>query len=109
MKTSISAQKDNAALLNNAGFFISVVAHLIDADLAELDAGEAGRRFMTSYHIGGLMVGLRAISDQLSGRGEHIEDLVEKEEAKQEKIALAALERRQSENTVDNTKVRNKL
>lgn len=106
MKTSISAQKDNADLLKNAGFFISVVAHLIDADLAELDAGEDGHRFMTSYHIGGLIAGLRMISAQLACGGERIEDLVEKEESKQEEIAQAALARRLSKNTLGSTNMR---
>lgn len=108
METSINAQKTNARLLKDAGYFISVVSGLMDANLIELDIGEDGH-FMSNHQIGGLLVGLRVIGSWLGEHGEHIEDLVEKEEAKQEEIALAALERRQSENTVDSTKVRRKL
>ena len=105
MKTSIGGAKYDASLLKGAGVFIKTVACLIDINLTEEDFDD-GRPFMTNFHISGLMTGLQMISDALSERGEYIENLVEKEEAKQEKIALAALARRQSENTLDDTNLR---
>jgi len=105
VKTSTGAARYDADLLKGAGVFIKTVACLIDINLTESDFDD-GKPFMSNFHISGLMAGLQIISDQLSERGEHIESLVEKEEAKQGKIALAALERRQSKNTLDDTNMR---
>lgn len=105
MKTSAGAVSYDAELLKGAGVFIKTVACLIDLNLTESDFDD-GRPFMSNFHISGLMAGLQLISDQLSERGEYISARMEKEEANQEKIALAALARRQSENTLDETNMR---
>ncbi|WP_019411094.1 hypothetical protein [Pseudomonas psychrophila] len=66
----------DAELLKGAGLFIKTVADLIEVNLTEKDF-EEGRPFMTNFHLSGLMAGLQMISDQLSERGEHIEEMTQ--------------------------------
>lgn len=102
MRTCTGFVSYDAELLKDAGLFIAAVSRLIDNNSIELDFDD-GKPFMNSFHISGLMTGLRMISDQLTERGEYIDGLIG---TKQEEIAPAALERRQSENTLDDTNMR---
>lgn len=85
--------KGDAELMMEAGLFMSTIAGLISDDLTQKDCD--GNSFLSSFRLHGLMMGLKLAGNQLCGRSEDMTDLVEREEAKEEKMALAALERRQ--------------
>lgn len=85
--------KGDAELMMDAGLFMSTIAGLISDDLTQKDCD--GSPFLNSFRLHGLMLGLKLAGNQLCGRSEDMTDLIEKDEAKEEKVTKAALERRQ--------------
>jgi hypothetical protein len=97
-----SIAKGDAELMMDAGVFMSTIAGLVSDDLNEQDC--EGSPFLNSFKLEGLMRGLKLVAHTLEGRSEWLSETVDVEEAKEEKMAQAALARRRGQDTVDSTK-----
>lgn len=87
--------KGDAELMMDAGIFMTTIAGLVSDDLTEQCV--EGNPFLNPYRLEGLMKGLKIAGHQLCGRSEQVTELIEEEEASEEKKAQAALARRQGQ------------
>lgn len=81
--------KGDAELMMDAGIFMSTIASLVTEDLTE--QGCDGNPFLSAFKLEGLMRGLKLAAHSLEERSEWLSETVDKEE----KLAQAALARRQ--------------
>lgn len=86
---NIQIVKGDAELMMDAGIFMSTIASLVCDDLCA--QGCDGNPFLNAFKLEGLMKGLKLMAHTLEERSEWLSDTVEKEE----KLAQAALARRQ--------------
>lgn len=90
--------KGDAELMMDAGIFMNTIAALVSDNLTE-ETHDDGNPFLNGYRLDGLMKGLKLAGSSLCARSENLTELVEEAEAKEEKLAQAALARRQGQDT----------
>ncbi|MBI6950044.1 hypothetical protein JET70_24270 [Pseudomonas koreensis] len=93
---SREAAKGDAELMMDAGIFMNTIAALVIDNLTEESCHE-GSPFLNGYRLDGLMKGLKLAGSSLCARSEDLSDVIEKAETKEEKLAQAALARRQGQ------------
>lgn len=86
--------KGDAEMMMDAGIFMNTIAALVSDNLTEETCGE-GNPFLNGYRLDGLMKGLKLAGSSLCARSEDLTEVIEEAETKEEKLAQAALERRQ--------------
>ena len=91
------AQYD-AELMMDAGIFMNTIAALVSDNLTEETCDE-GNPFLNGYRLDGLMKGLKLAGSSLCARSENLTEVIEEAETNEEKMAQAALERRQGRDT----------
>nr|WP_311138545.1 hypothetical protein [Pseudomonas amygdali] len=77
---------------------MNTIAALVSDNLTE-ETDDDGNPFLNGYRLDGLMKGLKLAGSSLCARSENLTELVEEDEAEEEKKARAALERRQGQDT----------
>ena len=87
------AQYD-AELMMDAGIFMNTIAALVSDNLTE-ETYDEGNPFLSGYRLDGLMKGLKLAGSSLCARSENLTEVIEEAETKEEKLAQAALARRQ--------------
>lgn len=91
------AQYD-AELMMDAGIFMNTIAALVSDNLTE-ETYDEGNPFLNGHRLDGLMKGLKLAGSSLCARSENLTEVIEEAETKEEKLAQAALERRQGRDT----------
>ena len=87
------AQYD-AELMMDAGIFMNTIAALVSENLTE-ETYDEGSPFLNGYRLDGLMKGLKLAGSSLCARSENLTEVIEEAETNEEKLAQAALARRQ--------------
>ena len=85
--------RGDADLMNSAGIFAKVLSDLFQENWMAKHADEP--EFLNEFRMDGLMMGLKIVAGELCSRSEWLNEKVDKEEAEEEKLAQAALARRQ--------------
>lgn len=97
-RMTIQTVKGDAELMMDAGIFMNTIAALVSDNLTE-EACDEGNPFLNGYRLDGLMKGLKLAGSSLCARSENLTEVIEEAETKEEKLAQAALERRQGRDT----------
>lgn len=90
--------KGDAELMMDAGIFMNTIAALVSDNLTEETCDE-GSPFLNGYRLDGLMKGLKLAGSSLCARSKDLTEVIEEAETKEEKLAQAALARRQGQDT----------
>lgn len=90
--------KGDAELMMDAGIFMNTIAALVSDNLTE-ETHDDGNPFLNGYRLDGLMKGLKLAGSSLCARSEDLTEVIEEAETKEEKLAQAALARRQGQDT----------
>ncbi|NNA77020.1 hypothetical protein HBO13_30765 [Pseudomonas lactis] len=90
--------KGDAELMMDAGIFMNTIAALVSDNLTE-ETDDEGNPFLNGYRLDGLMKGLKLAGSSLCARSENLTEVIEEAETKEEKLAQAALARRQGRDT----------
>lgn len=90
--------KGDAELMMDAGIFMNTIAALVSDNLTE-ETDDEGSPFLNGYRLDGLMKGLKLAGSSLCARSENLTEVIEEAETKEEKLAQAALARRQGRDT----------
>lgn len=93
-RMTIQTVKGDAELMMDAGIFMNTIAELVSDNLTE-ETDDEGSPFLNGYRLDGLMKGLKLAGSSLCARSENLTEVVEEAEANEEKLAQAALARRQ--------------